>query len=113
MEVSFPRESDRYIVVQQSENEVLQEMAKLYKHKKWWKIAALFGIDKNCKVTGATVPRGHAYLKGKVFKPEDPKLRVVKGRPITPHTKHPWKRVSILDSTPEDGRQTGAYVPNE
>ena len=71
---------------------VLLEMAREHKRHDWDRIGRLYGCDKAGNLTTAKLPRCYATIKNKCI-PDDGKIETLKARPISPHTKVPWKRV--------------------
>lgn len=60
----------------------------------WTTIAGLYGVEKRggkLRPARCELPQGYGTIKGKSWKADPP---VVKGRPISPHTKHCLKRIS-------------------
>jgi hypothetical protein len=92
MESAFPRDADSYVVVQTSEDEILQTTIDACVANGWTKLARLYGVQ---RVAGGYtpvrcgLPVGYGTIKYKSWRAE-----VVKGRPISPHTKHPMKHIS-------------------
>ena len=98
MESGFPRTGGRYKVlargkdVAQKEQELMQKCIDKVNTENWTLLAPLYGVRKSTsKVVPdrCCVPAGYATIKGKSWI-----AMIVKGRPITPHTRHCMKRIS-------------------
>ena len=92
MESAFPRGADRYSVEKRSEKEIIQGIIDGACALGLDKVAALYGVKtQGGRVVNvrSVIPVGYALPKGKMWG-----LQEIKGRPISPHTKHVLKRVS-------------------
>ena len=79
-----------------TEQRLLREYVKYYHQKDWKRISKLYGVDSHGEPVQAALPRAYANPKLKTIiaalhgRAAD---NVIKGRPISPHTKHPLKNV--------------------
>ena len=92
MESAFPRDASSYKVVHTPEVELLQRTIDACVSKGWTKLARLYGVQRvkgGFEPVRCAVPAGYGTIKHKSWAAE-----VVKGRPISPHTKHPMKIIS-------------------
>ena len=92
MEAAFPRVAGKYKVVEDTDCEVMQRWIDKCVREKWTDIADLYGcVRKKGKLVPGTctLPCGYGTIKAKSWK-----AAVVKGRPISPHVRHPGKRIS-------------------
>ena len=92
METAFPRGGDRYVVVEDTDEQIMQRCIDECVRRKWTDVAKLYGVrlEKGKLVPSlCAVPHGYGTIKGKSWKKQ-----VIVGRPLSPHTKHVMKRVS-------------------
>lgn len=75
-----------------SEKAILKKMIRTYQKRGWSRIAKLYGCGLTGQLRDAALARVYATIKGKCI-PENGVIKVLKARPITPHTKVPGKRV--------------------
>ena len=119
MESAFPRDGDRYILLDpDDEPELIQGDIDHAVTAGWEAMGDLYGVEwradrrrtkkkrgrrKQRRVPGkCEIARGYGTIKGKSWRPIPckhrkrgrPPRRKVKGRPITPHTKYVLKRIS-------------------
>ena len=106
MRQAWPNEPHRCTVIcpanatavesEQIETEIIAGHAKEFHAKNWQRIATLSGIDSNGKTQSDLLPRGYANPKLKSIRaalPGRSATNKIKGRPISPHTRHPLKNV--------------------
>ena len=106
MESAFPREDGRFEVlpVEQEYDLMCADIDAAVSNGWTERLGDLYGVVRRRRRKGKTklpgrrtvhvpdkceIPRGYGTIKGKSWR-----LRVVKGRPITPHTRHVLKRIS-------------------
>jgi hypothetical protein len=93
MEAAWPQDPGVCTVMHdKTERAVLLEMSREHKRHDWDRIGGLYGCDKAGNITTAKLPRCYATIKDKCI-PEDGIIKKLKARPISPHTRVPWKRV--------------------
>ena len=98
MESAFPRGGGRYEVVTESDEQITQSLIDECVRRGWHKMASLYGVTRQGgklrpRPDGCEIPCGYGTIKGKSWRAVPP---VVKGRPISPHTRHVMKRLSNL-----------------
>ena len=92
MESAFERDLARYEVVQLSEETIMQKCIDKCIAEDWTELGQLYGVVQRKGKTvpdSCMVPVGYGTIKGKSWK-----LQIVKGRPISGHTRHVMKRIS-------------------
>ena len=106
MESAFPRDEGRFIVLPvESEYDLMcAEIDTAVRHGWDVRLGGLYGVERRRRRKGkpkmpgkrtvhvpskCQIPRGYGTVKGKSWV-----KRVIKGRPITPHTKHVLRRIS-------------------
>ena len=92
MESAFPRAGDRFDVVTISDDDVMQECIDQCVAEGWTSIADLYGVERKrgkLRPVRCSVPAGYGTIKAKSWL-----AQIVKGRPISPHTRHVMKRIS-------------------
>ena len=94
MNKTWPMEPDRCEVLNASDQDIMSQDVKAYVAKGWSRLANLYGCDTDGYFTRAALPWVYVLIKLKSFT-----LRVLKGRPISPHTRIPLKRVYNLIAT--------------
>ena len=106
MESAFPRGDGRFevIPVEREEELICEDIDEAVKRGWNVRLGDLYGVVRRRRRKGGKklagkqtvrvpgkceIPRGYGTVKGKSWR-----LRVIKGRPITPHTKHVLRRIS-------------------
>ena len=94
MKVAWPLEAERCDVVDLTEKEVNKKQTQAYQNFDWNRIAPLFGCDNKGNASDKVeVPRVYATIKSKCLPKRGGVVKVLKARPISPHTKVALKKV--------------------
>ena len=86
MAKTWPFEPARCKVVHQTEEEIMRCDIRHYEAKGWSRLARLYGCDAAGNPGSARIPHVYILIKLKSWT-----QRVIKGRPISPHTKIPLR----------------------
>ena len=106
MQQAWPNEPHRCTVIcpanasaeksEEIKKEIIRKHVAEFTVKNWKRIAALSGFEYNGKMKSDLLPKGYANPKLKSIiagLPGRKACNKIKGRPISPHTRHPLKNV--------------------
>ena len=112
MKQAWPDEPERCVIMSPAtanrtstdklERDILDNYAKYYHQQDWSRISTLYGIDNRGSAVNCNLPRAYANPKLKTILAAQPGLaakNMIKGRPISPRTKHPCRNVYNRSAT--------------